>query len=77
MIENRNGLVVDAELFLCSGTVERDAAMAMIERVEATGQVTVGADKGYATKDFVKELRNMKATPHVASNHQWPGGERD
>lgn len=74
LIENRNGLVVDAELFLCSGTAERDAAMAMIERLEGTGQVTVGADKGYDTKDFVKELRNMRATPHVARNEKRPGG---
>jgi hypothetical protein len=34
MIENRNGLVVDTELLQCNGTVERDAAMLMAERVE-------------------------------------------
>jgi transposase len=74
LIENRNGLVVDAELVVCGGTAERDAAMVMIERLEGTGRVTVGADKGYDTKDFVEELRNMHATPHVARNEKRPGG---
>ena len=48
--------------------------MEMIERLEGTYRVTVGADKGYDTKDFVKELRNMNATPHVACNEKRPGG---
>jgi hypothetical protein len=54
LIENRNGLVVDTELLSCAGTAERNAAMEMIERLEGTYRVTVGADKGYDTKDFVK-----------------------
>src|SRR6202045_2835883 len=59
MIENRNGLVVDTELVQCSGTAERDAAMIMAERVEGTERVTLAADKGYDTKDFVSEMRGM------------------
>jgi transposase len=74
LIENRNGLVVDTELLLCSGTAERDAAMVMVERIEGSGRVTVGADKGYDTKDFVKEMRHMNATPQVACNEKRPGG---
>jgi transposase len=74
LIENRNGLVVDTELLTCAGTAERDAAMLMVERLEGTGRVTVGADKGYDTKDFVKEMRHMQATPHVACNEKRPGG---
>jgi IS5 family transposase len=34
----------------------------------------VGADKGYDTNDFVKEMRSMNATPHVAQNIKRPGG---
>jgi transposase len=30
----------------------------------------VGADKGYDTKDFVAEARNMNVTPHVAQNNK-------
>jgi transposase len=74
MIENRNGLVVDAELLKCSGTAERDAARMMIGSVEGDTPITVGADKGYDTKDFVKDLRQMNATPHVAQNGKRPGG---
>jgi transposase len=74
MIENRNGLVVDAELLKCSGTAERDAARMMIGSLEPDTPITVGADKGYDTKDFVKDLRQMNATPHVAQNVKRPGG---
>ena len=74
LIENRNGLVVDAELLICSGTAERDAARMMIGSLEGSEPVTVGADKGYDTKDFVKDLRDMNATPHVAQNQKRPGG---
>ena len=30
-------------------------------------QITLGADKGYDTADFVAELRTMYVTPHVAA----------
>jgi transposase len=74
MIENRNGLVVDTELFQCNGTAERDAAMVMAERIEGNGRVTVAGDKGYDTKEFVREMRGLNVTPHVAQNEKRPGG---
>jgi transposase len=74
MIENRNGLVVDAELMQPSGTAERDAAMLMAERREGTERVTVAADKAYDTKEFVGVMRELKVTPHVAQNEKRPGG---
>jgi transposase len=74
MIENRNGLVVDTELLQASGTAEREAALLMVERIESTERVTVAGDKGYDTRDFVAELRDMNATPHVAQNEKRPGG---
>jgi hypothetical protein len=55
LIENRNGLVVDTELVLCSGTAERDAALEMAGRIAGDQRVTVGADKGYDTRGFVQE----------------------
>ncbi|MQX66810.1 transposase [Sinorhizobium meliloti] len=30
--------------------------------------ITLGADKAYDTKDFVKDLRSIKVTPHVTQN---------
>jgi hypothetical protein len=68
MIENRNGLVVDAELLQANGRAERDAALLMTERIPGDGRVTVAGDKGYDTRDFVAELRQMNVTPHVAQN---------
>jgi transposase len=74
IIENRHGLVVDTELLQCNGTAERDAAMLMAERLNGAGRVTLGGDKGYDTKDFVKEMRGMNVTPHVAQNLKRNGG---
>jgi transposase len=74
MIENRNGLVVDAELFQCNGTAERDAALLMAERIETPARATVAGDKGYDTRDFVAEMRNLNVTPHVAKNTKRNGG---
>ena len=74
LVENRNGLIVDAEVFQANGTAERDAALVMLEKVPSTQPVTVGADKGFDTRDFVKECRNLRVTPHVAQNHERRGG---
>jgi len=74
LIENRNGLVVDTELLQCNGTAERDAAMLMAERLDGANRVTLGADKGYDTKEFVKEMRGINVTPQVAQNSNRSGG---
>jgi len=74
LIENRHGLVVDTELLQCNGTAERHAALLMVEQLEGNQRVTVAADKGYDTKDFVKEMRSMNATPHVTQNVKRAGG---
>ena len=74
LVENRNGLIVDVEVYQAKGTAERDAALIMLQRLSGTEPVTVGGDKGFDTRDFVKECRNMRVTPHVAQNHARPGG---
>ena len=74
LVENRNGLIITAELFQANGTAERDAALVMLERLPGDQRVTVGADKAYDTKDFVAECRNIKVTPHVAQNVKRSGG---
>ena len=68
LMENRNGLVANAEVLQANGAAERDAALVMIEAIPGDHPVTVGGDKNYDTKDFVAEARNLKATPHVAQN---------
>src|SRR6478735_5894135 len=74
LVENRNGLIVTTELFQANGTAERDAALVMLEQIPGEHRVTLGADKGYDTKDFVAECRNLKVTPHVAQNTKRSGG---
>jgi transposase len=74
LTENRSGLIVNTEVFQANGTAERDAALVMLEQVPGGHRLTVGADKGYDTKDFVAECRNLKATPHVAQNTRRNGG---
>ena len=66
LMENRNGLVVDATTTLASGTAERDAALIMAGRSIKKVGATLGADKGYDAAEFVKQLRDQGVTPHVA-----------
>ena len=66
LMENRNGLVVDAMVTITSGTAEREAAVMMLDQVPGRGRVTVGADKAYDCKEFIEDCRNLAVTPHVA-----------
>lgn len=69
MIENRNGLVVEGEVRRAAGDGgETGAAVAMLDRIAGEHQVTLGADKGYDSQDFIEEIRHLAATPHVARN---------
>jgi transposase len=69
LMENRNGLVVAAMLTPASGTAEREAALKMIvQRSPGSRRLTLGADKGYDTKTFVADLRDLNIAPHVAQN---------
>jgi IS5 family transposase len=38
----------------------------MVEEIPAQHRVTLGADKGYDSKEFVQELRDHQVTPHIA-----------
>src|ERR1700684_3318487 len=58
LVENLNGLIVDAEGLQANGTAERDAALLMLERVPGTKPVTVGGDKGFDTLGFVAGCRH-------------------
>ncbi len=66
LMENRNGLVVNTRLTEADGRAERRAALAMVEEILGFKRVTLGADKGYDAKEFVRELRDHRVTPHVA-----------
>lgn len=66
LMENRNGLAVDVEVTLASGTGERDAAHTMALRLDGNKKRTLGADKGYDASEFAENLRDLNITPHIA-----------
>ena len=69
LMENRNGLVVDIEISEANGRAEREVAIKLLGGYRRrAGRSTVGADKGYDTRDFVRQCRALKVTPHVAQN---------
>jgi transposase len=57
LIENRNGLILNTEVLAATGTAEREAALTMLEQIPGAKRITVAADKGYDTRDFVKQCR--------------------
>jgi len=66
LMENRNGMAVNACVTLAEGRAEVEAAVAMVEEIPGQHRVTLGGDKGYDTKEFVQEMRDHQVTPHVA-----------
>jgi hypothetical protein len=72
LMENRNGLIVDAELTPATGTAERETAVRMAGGLRAGA--TLGADKAYDTQGFVQDLRALRVTPHVSQNINRNGG---
>ena len=81
LMENRQGLIVDAMVTQADGTAERDAGLLMMHRRWKRNRrwgprapLSVGADKAYDTQDFVKTLREFGMRVHVAQNLKRPGG---
>lgn len=73
LVENRHGLIVSLALTPATGTAEEEAALRLLarERQRRRGQMTVGADRGYNTKRFVREARALRITPHVAEKKRY------
>ena len=74
LVENRNGLIVNALAWEANGRAERETALLMLEQIAGEHPVTVAGDKGFDTREFVSECRHMRVTPHVAQNDGRPGG---
>ncbi len=75
LMENRNGLVVDARLTRASGVSEALSAVDLADaHIRASG--TLAGDKGFDTADLVAELRERRITPHVAQNQYDTGKAR-
>lgn len=81
LMENRNGLIVDAMVTQADGMAERGAALLMVHRKWRRNRrwgprkpISVGADKAYDTRDFVRTLRSYGIRPHVTQNLKRTGG---
>jgi transposase len=69
VIENRNGLVMGAEVTFADGNHrEREAAGRLLADTPRRAKATVGADKAFDTEGFVQSVRQQGVTPHVAQN---------
>ena len=70
LMENRNGLAVDGGITQASGMAEREAALALLDRLRNSERrrITLAADKGYDVASFVQDLRTRAVTPHIAIN---------
>jgi IS5 family transposase len=69
LMENRHGLVVDAQVTVVTGTSEVDTALTLLDQLPPTARRrTVAGDKAYDQERFVEEARARKFTPHVAQN---------
>lgn len=73
LMENRNGLAVEASLTHATGTAEREATLVMLDRKTRKNSITpepitLGADKAYDVTAFVGDLRARGVTPHIAIN---------
>ncbi len=69
LMENRNGLIVDVQIDVADGFAEQRNALSMLEEnLPGVRRITLAADKGYDTRDFVEDCRSRCVTPHVSQN---------
>src|SRR2546428_173473 len=74
LMENRNGLLIELAVEPADGYAERKSARAMLEtELPGSRRITLGADKGYDTGEFVAACRALKVTPHIARNERRAG----
>jgi hypothetical protein len=57
-----------ARLTQTDGSAERRAALVMLSDLPSGPRVTLVADRGDDTEDFVEGCRELAVTPHVAQN---------
>jgi transposase len=69
LMENRNALIIDAELATADGYAERATAIEMLDRLpKSARRRTVAGDKGYDTRGFIAQTRALGFTAHVAQH---------
>ena len=68
LVENRHGLLVDLRVSEATGRSERQTATEMLGQRQRRRRITVAADRGYDSVDFVSHCRDANITPHVTQN---------
>lgn len=76
LTDNRHGLVSDFRLTETSGMAACDGALEMLTMIPGTRRLNVGAGRGYDTRDFVAECRELNVTPDVARRKRWSAMDR-
>jgi transposase len=68
LMDNRHGLIVGSIVGTAHGRAEVEQALVLLSGLPEPGAKprTVGADKGYDTREFVDAARALGVTPHVA-----------
>ena len=84
LTENRFGFAVAATLTHATGTAEREAALALMDKLAEPGpalvctrQRTLGADKNYDTADFVTQCARAQDHPARGTEHATFWRQRD
>jgi transposase len=72
LVENRQGLIVEAMATAADGTAEADAALLMAQRLRQRqrGRLTLAADRAYDQRELVRTLRELGVVVHAAQNDQ-------
>lgn len=74
LVENRHHLIVDAQVAPAASVTERAVALTQLKHAAHDRHITVGGDKGFDTREFVRHCRAHGITPHVAQNTARRGG---
>jgi transposase len=70
LMENRNGLLVDFQVTEATGKAEREIVPTLLDEAKERyfRPRTLGADKGYDSRECVADMRQRRVTAHVAQN---------
>ena len=69
LMDNRHGLIADACVVHATGTGECAAALGLLAALPPR-EATVGADKAYDNRGWVRDARQLGVTPHVAQKQR-------
>ena len=66
LMENQHGLIVGACVSEAGTRAEREAALRLLDAAPGQPGRTLGADKQYQEREFVRALRERGIVPHIA-----------